>query len=354
MASIAPIDNLIVIRCHMVMADPIDSMRISATYVRRVAREHAQPQTVLDQFALADVTPRDTTTVPLALFFDLLRAVDRSREDRDWHLKFARRTADHFHGPLTFALMSAPTIGAGLEAFVRFVAIRGAYLHGSIRRAGLRHFIGLAEIVDLGDLRYVLVEIAFRILHEYIAIIGDVNPAAATLYLAYPAEPERNYYARGFDCRVVLDAREHELAIPSAWTAIPNPQYDERMWASALAQCGDALAALRPRDTLTRTRNYVTTILEHDPKSLCLEHAAGELNLSVRTLIRQLRARGTTFQALRDAARQELALRLLAKPNQTVDDVARAVGFSDAANFSRAFKRWFGVTPGRYRRALPG
>jgi len=328
----------------------IDDLRISATYLRRLAREHPHPQAVLTEFGLANVAPRDTATVPLADFFELLRAVDRRRRDPGWHLGFGHRTADHFHGPLTFALMSAPTIGDGLEAFSHYVSIRGAYLESTIRQSGLRHFIVLTETIDLGDLRRILIEVAFSILHDYVAIIGDVNLAAATLYLAYPQIPDDGYYADGFNSPVRFDRSENALAIPSAWTAIPNPQYDDRMWANALAQCEMALGALRPADTLTRTRRYVETTLDHDPKSLCIENAAAELSVSVRTLIRRLRAEGTSFQTLRDTARRDLAVRLLTRPNLSVEDISRSLGFSGAANFSRAFKRWLGTPPARYRR----
>ena len=122
------------------------------------------------------------------------------------------------------------------------------------------------------------------------------------------------------------------------------------MWANALAQCETALDATRPANTLTRVRRYVETTLEHDPNSLCIENAAAEMSVSVRTLIRRLRAEGTSFQTLRDTARRDRAVNLLTRSNMAVTDIARSLGFSDAANFSRAFKRWLGASPARYRR----
>ena len=122
------------------------------------------------------------------------------------------------------------------------------------------------------------------------------------------------------------------------------------MWANALAQCETALEAMHPASTLTRVRRYVETTLEHDPKSLCIENAAAEMSVSVRTLIRRLRAEGTSFQTLRDTARRDRAVNLLARSNMAVTDIARSLGFSDAANFSRAFKRWLGAPPAGYRR----
>lgn len=99
------------------------------------------------------------------------------------------------------------------------------------------------------------------------------------------------------------------------------------------------------------TRSLIAVTLARHPHRLCIENAARELRVSVRTLIRRLGDGGSSFQALRDGARKDLALSLLNRPGFTVEDIARALGFSDAANFCRAFKRWFGMPPVRYRRA---
>ena len=45
---------------------------------------------------------------------------------------------------------------------------------------------------------------------------------------------------------------------------------------------------------------------------------------------------------------------LLGEPSRPVDEIASVLGYSDAANFTRAFKKWAGVTPSRYRKSLTG
>ena len=67
--------------------------------------------------------------------------------------------------------------------------------------------------------------------------------------------------------------------------------------------------------------------------------------MSGRTLQRHLAAEGTSFQALFDTVRRELAVRHLADPNATVAKVAWLVGFSEAGAFHRAFRRWAGQSP---------
>ena len=69
------------------------------------------------------------------------------------------------------------------------------------------------------------------------------------------------------------------------------------------------------------------------------------MNLSVRSLQRRLAAEGTLFEALLDETRAELAKRYLRAGALGVTQVAYQLGFSDPANFTRAFKRWTGRTP---------
>jgi AraC-like DNA-binding protein len=76
--------------------------------------------------------------------------------------------------------------------------------------------------------------------------------------------------------------------------------------------------------------------------------------LSERSLQRQLHSLGLSFSALVDRARLELALELMRDPDQSLIDIGLELGYSDAANFTRAFKRWTGVAPRNYRHDMGG
>ena len=74
------------------------------------------------------------------------------------------------------------------------------------------------------------------------------------------------------------------------------------------------------------------------------------LHVSVRTLQRRLDASGTTFRAVADSVRGQLAEAYLADPTVSIAEVAFLLGFSDQSSFNRAFRRWTGESPGRWRR----
>lgn len=84
-----------------------------------------------------------------------------------------------------------------------------------------------------------------------------------------------------------------------------------------------------------------------------LAQTAEAMHMTPRTLIRRLNTDGTSFQAIKDALRRDIAIRDLQMGDKSIEAIALDVGFSSAANFYRAFQRWTGSTPSSYRRKRP-
>ncbi|MEJ8561600.1 AraC family transcriptional regulator ligand-binding domain-containing protein [Yoonia sp. GPGPB17] len=99
-----------------------------------------------------------------------------------------------------------------------------------------------------------------------------------------------------------------------------------------------------------RVRAYLSQI---DWCDAHLGGAAEALHMTPRTLIRKLEADGTSFQAIKDALRRDIAIRRLQVGEASIEAIAQDVGFTSAASFHKAFKRWTGVTPRAYRRKSP-
>lgn len=76
----------------------------------------------------------------------------------------------------------------------------------------------------------------------------------------------------------------------------------------------------------------------------------------VRTLQRLLQAQGTSYSAVIEQTRQQIAVVCLGETDLPIQEIARLLGYSNAGNFIRAFRRWTGMSPGRFRcsRAGPG
>jgi AraC-like DNA-binding protein len=80
---------------------------------------------------------------------------------------------------------------------------------------------------------------------------------------------------------------------------------------------------------------------------------AKRLEVSDRSLRRQLREQGISFRGLLDELRMQIALKYLRTTRLANEDIALALGFSDAANFRRAFRRWTNKSPSEIRAKWP-
>ena len=96
-----------------------------------------------------------------------------------------------------------------------------------------------------------------------------------------------------------------------------------------------------------RTKAKITELLPSG--SVNEEKIAAILNLSVRSMQRKLKEEGSSFKELLNQTRQELAEQYIENSRLSINEITYLLGFSDPANFSRAFKRWHGVSPSQYR-----
>ena len=107
-------------------------------------------------------------------------------------------------------------------------------------------------------------------------------------------------------------------------------------------------AVLAPRnDLVAALRRFVRTALAKGMVSG--DEAAKSLHLHRRTLHRRLRTQGTTFQRVLDDVRFEVACKLLADAAHPMSEVAAQLGYAEPSAFGRAFRRWSGTSPLRWR-----
>lgn len=111
-----------------------------------------------------------------------------------------------------------------------------------------------------------------------------------------------------------------------------------------------SLARLCHSDVVARVR---AAIMERLASGHCARaDIARVLAMSEASLQAKLGERGVSYQKLVDDTRHELALGYLAQHHLSITEITFLLGFTDASNFTRAFRRWAGVSPTRYRSGL--
>ena len=156
-----------------------------------------------------------------------------------------------------------------------------------------------------------------------------------------------------FKCPVFFEAATNSLTLPlkSVDEILPssNPM---------LADLNDQVMIeyLADLDQGKLAQRVKATILDQLPSgNVTDESVARDLFMSPRKLQRQLENAGTTFYTLLNETREDLAKKFLKDQETSMTEIAYLLGFSENSAFSRAFKRWAGVSPSQYRKsALKG
>lgn len=158
-----------------------------------------------------------------------------------------------------------------------------------------------------------------------------------------------SYHRRLFACPLRTRRKRNALLIAQSVlnTPLPHPQPEHQKLFRDLCQ--------QSTRVLTEKRGLVAAVrnrlLEEDGRVPSLEQLAQQFDVSARTLRRQLRAAGVTFQLLLDESRYRESKRYLASTDMTVEAIGRRLGYADARSFRTAFRRWSGHTPLEHRKA---
>jgi AraC-like DNA-binding protein len=250
------------------------------------------------------------------------------------------------HGPVGFAMLSAPDLNAALEVARRHGHLRTPFLVLELRRSAHEtRLVMRTQGLDPGRRVPVLESTAVSLHNIAKAVTGSRSAIAMTFDYAAPTWA-RLYASYLGD--VSLGAEETTLSVAADVASARSPLADADVHAAALrALEGMAVA---PQGAHARTVAQLEHLLDLDGGRTTLTSAAARLHRSTRTIERNLRAAGTTFRELVDEHRRARAASLLADPAVPLAQVGERVGYDDAANFGRACRRWFGVSPREYRR----
>jgi AraC-like DNA-binding protein len=264
-----------------------------------------------------------------------------------WHLSLASRLTIPSHGPLGFAVVTAPNVGAAVNVLLRFVGTRGPWVWLSGSEEGDEFVIRLHESLDMGDERAALVELTLLAIQNMIERPLGREIHGARIALAYPEPAYRDRLAGSFHPRLEFNAGGHLLSFPAGWLREKCILHDAAMHRYLVARCEEDLRlsmGVLPIEIAVRQALLAST--RNLPG---LREIAATQHVSSRTLIRRLRRAGTSYKAIREDVRKTLAADYLLNSELSVASIAFRLAYHDPSNFGRAFRSWFGISPGQYR-----
>lgn len=262
--------------------------------------------------------------------------------------EFGLRATVTTHGLIGFGLMSQRSLREVFAFAHRFgSSLRLPAWELRFLTDGDHAIVDGREAVPHGSLRRFSCE---QFLVSLYSIVGQLLPGAPVeLWFDY-AEPDYHARYRERLPAVRFGTPVTQIRIPARYLDQPLRTHDPVSAMLAERECERELALIGSvDDVVKRVRAVLVAGSEGYPD---LEAVAARLHLTARTLNRRLNALGTSFRELLDEARRRDSHTLLGDPALSIADVALRLGYSSAANFSRAFQKWTGRSPGSVRAAL--
>ncbi|MDE2561059.1 MAG: AraC family transcriptional regulator [Sphingomonadales bacterium] len=257
--------------------------------------------------------------------------------------------ASNIHA-LGYALMASRTLWEFCLRLERYFAIVSQAAVLRIEREDDRVILRFNRITNLcGETEDAFLAFMFRFMR--LLLDKPLVPLQVCLMRTCPVAGPEPYIAEfgtlpAFSCAEGLVAFKSALIDEPLGGSCPDlAQFNDRI-------ANDCLAKLKRSDILARTR---ATIVEGLSSGRCTRaQIARDLGLSQSVLQQRLTERGTSFHELLDETRCELALGYLQQPELSITEIAFLLGFADASNFTRAFKRWNGRAPSAFRPQVSG
>ncbi|HIV73164.1 MAG TPA: AraC family transcriptional regulator [Candidatus Aquabacterium excrementipullorum] len=309
------------------------------------------------------VAPQEVLGAALAARLEQHTEDHFSRLPAEDYCQLLLKAAEHLHDPLLglhlgqgirpthlgalgYVLLACENLGAALTRIQRYhrlvndinpiepqivgdqLELRWGAAHG--RTGALYDESGITGIVQIGR-----------------DLCGERLPVTALDFINPPPRDARPY-ERYFGCKVRFGQPMTRLVLPLASLASPLRQTDPTLLRLMERQVDAAMSRLPVAGDLGEMARRVIAHLA--PQGLPeLPQVAHELRLSPRVFYRRLAAQGLNFRDLRETALRQVAEMHLRDERLTLAEVGALLGYSEQSAFSRAFKRWAGMSPQAWR-----
>jgi AraC-like DNA-binding protein len=264
----------------------------------------------------------------------------------DFGLRLGLRQTLSALGPVGKVMRHSATLGEALRLFVRLQIGNStgaaSYLQKMSGAMAFGYYAYRVSGKPSKQLHDLVIAAGVRFITELshgkakIEEIHTIRPRPASLQVYQSLGSAPILFGQSQTCVVLSDAA----------MSLPLPEASPEKTESGLINI-QSLINRAPIGIEGRVRHMVGPMLQLEKHALA--NIARHLEMQPRTLQRLLREEGTTFEAIRDDVRYSAARDLLAMTQLPVLEIALSLGFSTPSAFIRAFERWSGTTPARWR-----
>jgi len=164
----------------------------------------------------------------------------------------------------------------------------------------------------------------------------------------HPALVDDNPHRTAFECDIRFQQARNVIRFRESCLDQPMGKADPMLNGVLLGMLQEM--ANQPLAPISVTQRVKSEIIECLPSGeVSIESVAKRLNQPVRSLQRRLKEENSSFKALTETVREDLATYYLTYNTLTISEIAYRLGYSEVSAFTRAFLRWKGANPSQWR-----
>ncbi|WP_428819750.1 AraC family transcriptional regulator [Microbulbifer sp. MCCC 1A16149] len=263
-------------------------------------------------------------------------------------LELGLRQGTAVFGQLLYLLKNAHTVGESLAELARYYHLHSSSGTVKVEIHNKLAFLEYTPVLREGIPSRQAIEHGVAVGWQLLKMLLGNNWNPRGLYLQTAAGASTRSYTRLLRTAPQFSSDRNAWVFDAALLEAPLSDADPALHALMQAHI-DKLDALAPKELPAFVSQLLRNLLPSGKVSL--DYVADYMMLGTRSLQRMLMEEGTSFQALLNETRQAVASRYLKESDISLTQLAALLGYADLATFSKAFQRWFGVSPRQWRQA---
>jgi AraC-like DNA-binding protein len=307
-----------------------------------------QPANLLREAELpGNVLDNPEGLIPYQRYGRLLELAAEQSGNPTFGLQFGLHQGVGVFGSLLYLVRNASNVGAALAELSLYFHVHNNVADVFIQRQDERALLCYNSLsADLPGLRQVS-ELALGVGHQLMrTLLGSRWQPEAVLFQHAPQASTSHY-------RRLLGVAPRFNSPHCAWmfsaTLLDTPLSDadaelHRLMQQHLSSLGRLQSGELPDYVQRLLRNFLPS------GRVTIDYVADFMQLSSRSLQRHLAEAGTSFQQLLDQTRQSMTVHYLKESGINLGQLSELLGYSDQSAFSRAFQRWYGMSPSQWNK----
>jgi AraC-like DNA-binding protein len=323
----------------------VNGLAVLASYMERKGIDAA---TLLDGSGIDphDLANPDVFITPAQELL-VLKKIPALAEDPKIGLIIGQHYHVGVHGKLGAAALCSDTVLDALQLVFKYSFLTPSYLQYDLKVKDNHIFLKMKELINLKDIRVFVCEREAVSIHRMSGDILGTPLVVKQIRLAYPKPVYASAYQDVFHCPVHFNAREHMIVFDGRLLTRKLPMSNPLARKIYEKECEQLYLRVKAQETVNgRVRHKIMFQSEGLPAFNLL---ARSMNMSLSTLNRRLKDEGTSYKNIVAEILGKKAIDMIQTTSSPMEQIATELGYSDLANFYRAFKGWTGHNPGYYR-----